>query len=200
MPRTTIRRRWGVIALNRTGMRAPAILKRIGIPRRAVYIVLSRHAVRPNEVTYLPPSGRPRKGMCQQSLQAGLSWHYGVLTAQKYTGHILRLHNEPHIDNHALADIAQARISEGFLANAAIYVFLWPANGPDINIIESIWSYISRRINEMNPLPRNTTVLRATVHNEYLIVTKARIRRFSDQRCTPINAIVQTPDWHVNFS
>ena len=66
MPRTTIRQRWSFIALNRTGMRAPAILRRIGIPRRAVYGVLSRHAVRPNEVTNLPRSGTPRKGMCQQ--------------------------------------------------------------------------------------------------------------------------------------
>ena len=52
MPRTTIRQRWSVIALialNRTGMRAPAIFRRIGIPRRAVYGVLRRHAVWPND-------------------------------------------------------------------------------------------------------------------------------------------------------
>ena len=90
-------------------------------------------------------------------------------------------------------------MSEGFLANAAIDVILWPAKGPDINISESIWSYISRRIDGMNPLPRNTAGLRAAVHNEWQSVTQARIRRFSDQRCTPIRAIVQTPDWHVNY-
>ena len=105
-PRTTIRQRWGVIAPNRTGMRAPVILRRIGIPRRAVYGVLIRHAVRPNEVKDLPRSGRPRKGMCQQWLQTGLSWHYGGLTAQKYTDHIRRPHDESHIDNHAVADRA----------------------------------------------------------------------------------------------
>ena len=85
-------------------MRAPAILRRIGIPRRSVYGVLSRHAVRPNEVKDLPRSGRPRKGMCQQWLKTGLRWHYGGLTAHKYTDHIIGLHDEPHIDNHALAD------------------------------------------------------------------------------------------------
>ena len=106
MPRKTIRQRWSVIALNRTGMRAPAILRRIEIPWRAVYGVISRHAVRPNEVTDLPRSGRHRNGMCQQWLHTGLSWHYGGLTAQKYTDHILRPHNEPHIGNHALANIA----------------------------------------------------------------------------------------------
>ena len=51
----------------------------------------------------------------------------------------------------------------------------------------------------MNPLPTNTTGLRAAVHSEWQSVTQARIRRFSDQRYTPIRAIVQAPDWHVNY-
>ena len=93
MLRTTIRQRWSVIAFNRTGIRAPSILRRLGIPRRTVYGILSRHAARPNEVRDLPRSGRPRKGMCQQWLQTGLSWHYGGLTAQKYTDHIIGPHN-----------------------------------------------------------------------------------------------------------
>ena len=57
-------------------------------------------------------------------------------------------------------------MSHTFLANAVIDVHLWPAKGPDINIIDSIWSYISSRINEMNPLPGNTAGLRAAVHIE----------------------------------
>ena len=121
-----------------------------------------------------------------------LIWHYGGPTAQKYTDHILGPHDEPHIDLSCIGRYSwfQASISERFFANAAIYVLLWPAKGPDINIIESIWSYISRPINGMNPLPRNTTGLRVAVHNEWRGVTQARIRRFSDQRCTPIRAIV----------
>ena len=187
MPRTTIRQCWSVIALNRTGMRAPTISRRLGIPQRSVFGILSRLAVRPNEVKDLPGSGRPRKGMCQQWLQTGLSWHLRRLTAQKYTDHILGPHVEPHIDNHVLADRGvfmqdgasphAARISEGFLASAAIDVLLWPTKGPDISIIENIWSYISRRINGINPVPRNTAELRAAVHNEWQSVTHPRIRR-----------------------
>ena len=65
MPHTTIRQRCGVIALialNRTGMTAPAIFRRIGIQRRAVYGIIRRHAVRPNEVTDPPRSGNPTRG------------------------------------------------------------------------------------------------------------------------------------------
>ena len=51
----------------------------------------------------------------------------------------------------------------------------------------------------MNPLPGNTAGLRAAVHNEWQSVAQARFGRLSDQRRTPIRAIVQDPDWHVNF-
>ena len=104
MTRTTIRQGWSVIALNRKGIRAPVFSRHIDIPRRAVYGILSRHAVRPNEVKDLPRSGRPRRGMCQQWLQTGLNWHNEGLATQKYTDHILMPHNEPQIDNHTLAD------------------------------------------------------------------------------------------------
>ena len=59
---------------------------------------------------------------------------HGGLTAHKYIDGILRLHVEPHIDDHVLADRAvfmqdeasphTARISQEFLANAAIDVLL----------------------------------------------------------------------------
>ena len=202
MPRATIRQRWSVIALialNRTGMRAPVIFRRIRIPRRAVYGVLRRHAVRPNEVTGLPRSGRPRKGLCQQWLQTGRSWHYGGLTAQKYTDHIL-LMSHTLIIMHWQIYLPSSQDKRGVscqcgdlcppVANKGSgYQYYW----------EHIWSYISRRINGMNQLPRNTTGLRAAVHNESQSVTQARIRRFSDQRCTPIRSIVQALDWHVNY-
>ena len=187
MPRTTIRQRWSDIALNRTGMRAPAISRRLGIPQRAVWWRLKSTCRQANDVKDLPRSGRPCKGMCQQWLQLGLSWNLRRPTAQKYTDHILGHHVEPHIDNHVLADSVvfmqecasahAARISEGFFANAVIDVLLWPTKGPDINIIENIWSYLSRRINGMDPLHRNAAELRAAVHCEWQSVPHARIRR-----------------------
>ena len=67
---------------------------------------------------------------------------------------------------HWQIDLSSSQDKRGFLAKAVIDVLLCPAKGPDINSIEIIWSYISRRINEMNLLPRNTDWLRAAVHNE----------------------------------
>ena len=61
MCRTTIRQRWSVIVLSWTGMRAPAISRRIGIPQERYNGIFSWHTVRPDEVKDLPRSGRPHK-------------------------------------------------------------------------------------------------------------------------------------------
>ena len=42
-------------------------------------------------------------------------------------------------------------------------LLLWPHKSPDINIIEKIWSDISREINTKNSMPRNAHELRAAV-------------------------------------
>ena len=70
---------------------------------------------------------------------------------------------------HALADRAVfihdgatpnvARISQKCLTNATTDVFLWLANIPDINVIENVWTIISRLNNNMNQLPQNAAEL-----------------------------------------
>ena len=119
----------------------------------------------------------PRRGCVSSDCKLDLVHIHGGLTAQKYTDDILRPHAEQRIDNHALANRAvfmqdgasphTARVSQEFLVNAAIDVLLSSAKSIDISIIENIWSYISRRINCMNPLPRNDAELRAAVGNEW---------------------------------
>ena len=96
--------------------------------------------------------------ICQQKLQAGLDIHEG-LTAQKYIDEIVRPHFMPRVDTHALADSTvfmrdgakphATRISQDVLANATN--LLLPTNNPDISIIASLWSIVSRNIIGMNP-------------------------------------------------
>ena len=134
---------------------------------------------------------------------------HGGLTAQKYVDEVLSPHVEPHIDNHALADRAifmqdgatphTARISTDFLTAAAIDVLLWPAKSPDINIIENIWSSMSRFINGMKPMPRTVAELRAAVHIAWQRESQARIRRLVASVPRRLRAIVDAQGGHVNY-
>ena len=75
-----------------------------------------------------------------------------------------------------------ARVSMDFLATAAIDVLLWPAKSPDINIIENIWSIMSRNINGMNPVPKTAAAIRRLV-----VSVPRRLRAIVDARGGHVN-------------
>ena len=112
----------------------------------------------------------------------------GNLNAQRYVDEILPPpHVEPHMDNHRLMDRPiymhdgatphTAHLSQDYLHRAAVDVMLWPSMSPDLNIMENIWSYMSSHINGAAVLPRSAEQLRRAVHDAWLEVSQARIRR-----------------------
>lgn len=56
-----------------------------------------------------------------------------------------------------------ARVSQDYLHQAAIDVMLWPSISPDLNIMENIWSFMSRHINVAEVLPRSCVGLCTTL-------------------------------------
>ena len=82
----------------------------------------------------------------------------------------------PHGETHIYARWSYATHSE-YLHRAAVDVMLWPSMGPDLTIIENIWSCMSCHINAAAVLPRNAEQLRWAVHDAWQEVSPARIRR-----------------------
>ena len=184
MPRRTIRQHWSFIVLNGKGMRAPVISMRLGIPQRKAYGILSRHAARPrlhsrrSNCTDIPMTS---SGLMLNHTLTIMHWQIEVSSCRM-----------------GLHFIYAARITQEFLANAAIDVLLWPPKSPDIYIIENIWLYISRRLNCMNLLPRNDTELRAAVGYEWQRHTGAH-PMVSGQRPMPTSCYRGGSRWTCQF-
>ena len=125
--------------------------------------------------------------------------------AQNYTDKIIRPHVKPHIDNRALADGAAfmqggptphtARLSQEVLIGAAIDVLVWSAKNPDINIIKKVWSVMLKRINGVNPLPKNAIEIHATCTVYDRTSHIGAHTTISGQRSAPTSCLCRSSRW-----
>ena len=85
----------------------------------------------------------------------------GTLNGQKYRHDILDSHVLPHVENHVHADRPvfqddnvrphRARIVRDSIEAESIETFPWPSMSPDMNLIEHVWDFIGRKINQRQP-------------------------------------------------
>lgn len=69
--------------------------------------------------------------------------------------HDFRL-EDPNPDHHCLvvqdnARVYMAKYIQDAFQNAKMYTMKWPANSPDLNPIENVWSLLKSRINKRRP-------------------------------------------------
>jgi transposase len=93
----------------------------------------------------------------------------------------------PYFDNHALADRPmfmddnarphRARIVQHFLQQEAVQSIPRPAMSPDMNLIEHVWDFIGRQINQLNPKCQNIDELRTAILQEWQQFPQERLRR-----------------------
>ncbi len=60
-----------------------------------------------------------------------------------------------------------AMITRNFLQQNNINVLDWPANSPDLNPIENIWSELGRAVHRRDPIPANARQLRDALVAEW---------------------------------
>lgn len=70
-----------------------------------------------------------------------------------------------------------SRLAVDFLKRKHILVLPWPANSPDMNIIEHVWDYLKRKVHSRTSRPRNKDHLWEIVEEEWKAIDPAFIQR-----------------------
>jgi transposase len=65
------------------------------------------------------------------------------------------------------ASVHTAKVAHSFLISSKVEVLPWPAQSPDINPIENLWSYIEVKIRKRTSQPSSITQLETWVKEEW---------------------------------
>lgn len=120
----------------------------------------------------------------------------GKITAKKYI-EILENHLLPFIaslDNYIFqednAPIHTAKIVKKWKIDNNIINLPWPAQSPDINPIENLWSELDRQVRAHKPLPKNKAELWQILQNEWLKIDECKLKNLINSMPHRIDAII----------
>ncbi|QRW20438.1 Transposable element Tcb2 transposase [Rhizoctonia solani] len=83
-----------------------------------------------------------------------------------------------------------AKITKAWFKEKSISVLPWPAQSPDMNIIENVWSYLDRKVHSRNPPPCNTTELWEALHEEWECIDQGFITKLYESMPNRIDALL----------
>jgi hypothetical protein len=75
----------------------------------------------------------------------------------------------------------------------------WPANSPDMSIIEHVWDYLDRRVRTRTSLPRNRTELWDALVEEWGNVEEDYITRLYESMPRRVQALLDAKGGHTKY-
>ncbi|CAB5373046.1 unnamed protein product [Rhizophagus irregularis] len=88
------------------------------------------------------------------------------------------------------APVHTAKIARSFLTSSNIELFPWPAQSPDMNLIENIWSYIEVKIRQRDSQPSSVSQLEQWVKEEWDAVPADYYRNLIKSMPRRIQAVI----------
>ena len=75
----------------------------------------------------------------------------------------------------------------------------WPANSPDMNIIEHVWDALERRVRTHKPLPSNLDQLWDILQQEWYSLDFSYIQKLYDSLPTRVQALKDAHGSHTHY-
>lgn len=132
----------------------------------------------------------------------------GRLTGVRYRDEIVLDSIVPHINAHPErnlilvqdnAPVHNARVTREALEQHGVQRMNWPANSPDLNIIEHAWDIIGRALNNRQPAIQNIPELRQPIIDEWNLIPMEDLQHLVESCRRRCQAIVQNRGGHTRY-
>ncbi|GBL83845.1 hypothetical protein AVEN_139613-1 [Araneus ventricosus] len=78
-------------------------------------------------------------------------------------------------------------------------VIPWPANSPDLNLIENLWDHLDRVVRAMDPQPRNLAQMATALESAWLNIPVNTIRNLIDSLPVRLAAVRSAKGGYSGF-
>jgi hypothetical protein len=75
----------------------------------------------------------------------------------------------------------------------------WPANSPNMNIIEHAWDYLDRRVHSQSPLPKNLGELWDALVEEWGTIEEEYITKLYESMPRRVQALLEAKGGHTRY-
>jgi hypothetical protein len=82
-----------------------------------------------------------------------------------------------------------SRAAPRWFATNDVDVLPWPANSPDVNIIEHVWDHLNRKVRARCPLPTNEDQLWEALQEEWCAIDENFIKKLYDSLPWRVRAV-----------
>lgn len=92
-----------------------------------------------------------------------------------------------------------AKSTVKFLQNKQIQTMKWPAQSPDMNPIENLWSYVKKQLSLSTSLPKNSHELWERFMTVWSSISEIYCRKLIESMPERINALIKAKGGHTKF-
>jgi transposase len=97
------------------------------------------------------------------------------------------------------APVHKARVTQEALQQHGVPTMYWPANSPDLNVIEHAWDIIGRAINNHQPPIQNVRQLRQVIIDEWNRIPLATLQNLVQSCRRRCQAVVQNRGAYTTY-
>ncbi|QRW21104.1 Transposable element Tcb2 transposase [Rhizoctonia solani] len=92
-----------------------------------------------------------------------------------------------------------AKLTQEWLNTQQLSVLPWPANSPDMNIIENVWDYLDRRVRMRHQLPTRANDLWAILQEEWECIPQAYVDKLYDSMTERVQEVIDRKGGNTRY-